>query len=550
MSRYAQHFGTRVTPQTQKIPGSAQVPNSAGGFSFAVDKWARLDRFLILGSEGGSYYATEQKLTLENATCVQECLTEDAGRAIEKIVEISERGRAPKQGPAIFALALAAGFAPKGDKVYPAASLAFAALPRVCRIGTDIFEFAAAVENFRGWGRGLRNAIGAWYTAKEPGAIAYQMAKYQQRNEWSHRDLLRLAHPSAPSQAHDALFRWAVGGMEAVAGRSVKPKGDGEPVVYGSVAEHLPSIIGAMESAKTADKAALLKLITGSNLPRECIPTQHLNSPEIWDALLQKMPLRALVRNLGKMTEVGLLKPMSEAAKLVASKLGDADYIKHSRLHPLAVLIALKTYASGRGVKGSLTWNPVATVNDALDAAFYKAFGNVEPAGKRTMIGIDVSGSMGSGNVAGSPLTPREAAAAMAMVIAKTEPDYCLMAFSNNFMPLDITACSRLSDVLNKTGGLPFQGTDCALPMTWSLAHQIQADTFIVLTDSESYAGPIHASQALVQYREKTGIPSKAVCVGMVANSFSVLDEKDAGSLNVVGFDASAPAVISDFSRG
>ena len=36
------------------IPGASQVPNSAGGFSLAVDDWTRLDRFLILGI-GGRY---------------------------------------------------------------------------------------------------------------------------------------------------------------------------------------------------------------------------------------------------------------------------------------------------------------------------------------------------------------------------------------------------------------------------------------------------------------------------------------------------------------
>src|SRR5262245_56556578 len=67
MSYLSKWFNTKKTPQSAAIPGSSQVPNSAGGFAFAVDDWARLDRFLILGSEGGSYYATERRLTRENA---------------------------------------------------------------------------------------------------------------------------------------------------------------------------------------------------------------------------------------------------------------------------------------------------------------------------------------------------------------------------------------------------------------------------------------------------------------------------------------------------
>ena len=50
---YAGQFNRRITPQSQPIPGSAQVPNSAGGYTWQVDDWTRLDRFLILGAEGG-----------------------------------------------------------------------------------------------------------------------------------------------------------------------------------------------------------------------------------------------------------------------------------------------------------------------------------------------------------------------------------------------------------------------------------------------------------------------------------------------------------------
>ena len=108
-TKFLKHFNTRQTPQSEPIPGSAQVPNSAGGYAFAVDDWARLERFLILGSEGGSYYATERALTVENAKAVVRCLEADAERAIRTIVQVSDSGRAPKNEPAVLALAIAAG---------------------------------------------------------------------------------------------------------------------------------------------------------------------------------------------------------------------------------------------------------------------------------------------------------------------------------------------------------------------------------------------------------------------------------------------------------
>jgi len=36
----------------------------------------------------------------------------------------------------------------------------------------------------------------------------------------------------------------------------------------------------------------------------------------------------------------------------------------------------------------------------------------------------------------------------------------------------------------------------------------------------------------------------------MTSNGFTIADPSDAGMLDVVGFDAAAPALIADFARG
>src|SRR6266705_1944768 len=103
---YAKIFNHRSTPQSQPIPGSTQVANSAGGYSWEVDDWTRFDRFLILGAEGGTYYITERNLVKQNHNALVRCIKADGIRAVNRIVEISDAGRAPKNDPAIFALAL------------------------------------------------------------------------------------------------------------------------------------------------------------------------------------------------------------------------------------------------------------------------------------------------------------------------------------------------------------------------------------------------------------------------------------------------------------
>ena len=548
---YLKGFGTRRVPQSTPLPG--QVANDAGGHAWPVDVWTRLRRFLILGSEGGSYYASQPALTRQNALAVEQAVREDGLRAVDEIVRISRAGRAPKNGPALYALALAAGL---GDEATRKAALA--ALPQVARTGTHLFLFASFVEGFRGWGRSLRRAIGAWYAAQSLDALAYQAVKYRQREGVTHRDLLRLAHPAARvgsgnptlavSDEHARLFEW---------------------IVRGGAADGLPRLVEGFvraQAASTARESA--ELVREYGLPREALRPEHLTSPEVWTALLDGMPMTALIRNLATMTRVGVIAPGSAGTAVAVAQLGDAERIRAARVHPIALLAALRTYASGRGVRGRGEWTPVRELVDALDAAFYTAFGNVEPAGTRLLLALDVSGSMASGDVAGVPgLSPRDASAALALVTAATETQFEIVGFHaghggwksggkrpgwspDGLTPLAISPRQRLDDAVKAVSGLPFGGTDCALPMLYATAKQRLVDTFVIYTDSETWAGDVHPAQALRAYRQASGIDARLVVIGMVSNGFSIADPADQGMLDVVGFDTATPQLISDFARG
>lgn len=514
-----------------------QVLNSAGGHAWAIDDWTRLDRFLILGAEGGSYYASERRLTLENAEALTRCVAADGRRVVARVAEIVKAGRAPKPEPALFALAFALK---RGDA--PTRAAAGAAVAEVCRTGTQLFQLAELVQALGGWGRGTRRAFGAWYADRAPGEVAFQAMKYQQREGWSHRDLLRLSKPKGfgPETAHGAVFHWIT--------RGVLPEDTALP---GGVAER----IGAFEAAKTASAADTIGLVERYGLPREAVRSDLLRDAAVWDALLHAgdgMPLTALLRNLGKMTAVGLLTAGSEASRTVARLLRDAARLRRARVHPLAVLVALKTYASGRGVKGSLTWTPVPLVQRALDDAFRLAFGAVPRTGKRWLLGCDVSGSMQCGQIAGLPgVSPHVATGALALVTTQVEEHTVVTGFTAGRDGIVELALPRdLEGTLRTMSGLPFGGTDCALPMLWARARRLPVDVFVVLTDNETWAGRAQPVEALRAYRDAMGIPARLVVVGMVANPFTIADPHDAGMLDVVGFDTAAPGLMASFACG
>lgn len=521
--KYAQHLAA-PTPQSEPIPGKAMIPNAAGGYVFAIDDWQRLRRFLILGCEGGSYYEGERKLTLENAACVQRCVAADGVRAVNLIADVSDGGLAIKNDPAIFALAIASKFGNEATR-----KRALEALPAVCRIGTHLFQFAEARQAVGGgWGRGLRSAIEKWYRRPD---VIMQALKYQQRNGWSHRDLLRLAHPLL-NEKGDEKLRLV---FDAIC-RPAKWADLDDPLVRGYL---------QLQAATTAAEAA--KAIAEHRLPREFVPTQFLTTPEVWAALLPHMPLTALVRNLGNLSKCGLLAPLSDAATIVSAKLRDGEQLRKSRLHPFAVLLAAKVYARGRGVRGSGEWVPVPQVFDALGEAFNAAFLNVEPTRKRHLLGVDVSGSMSMG-MGDSPMSAAEAAAAMALVTARTEPNYYAMGFATSFVDLGITARDSLVDVITKTHNLNFGGTDTSVAIRWALEHKVPVDVFVIYTDNETWAGDRHTSQALQEYRRATGIPAKLAVVGFTATQRSIADSvADPGSMDFVGMDAALPQALAAF---
>ncbi|MBO0745410.1 MAG: TROVE domain-containing protein, partial [Candidatus Dormibacteraeota bacterium] len=369
------------------------------------------------------------------------------------------------------------------------------------------------------------------YQRENVGELVYQAVKYRQREGWTHADLLRLSHPKAPSAAHADLYAWIVDGTVPAGGDALR------------------QVQGFEQLQKVTDAAEAARLIGEYRLPWETVPTGLRSSPEIWAALLEEMPLGAMIRNLATMTRVGLVAPMSGATRKVVAELGERERIRRARVHPLTILAALKTYEQGHGERGRHTWTPVQEVVDALNEAFYLAFDNVEATGKRWLLGVDVSGSMSTGAVGGvAGMTPRVAAAAMTLVTAATEPQHVIMSFQDRFVPLGISPRARLDDVVRKTDRLPFGRTDCALPMLYATERKIPVDVFVVYTDSETWYGQIHPVQALRQYREKTGIPAKLIVMAFVANHFSIADPSDGGMLDVVGFDTAVPELIRDFA--
>lgn len=547
-----------TTPTQTERADARQIQNSAGGFVYGITDDQRLRRFLVLGTEGGTFYASQRDLTKANVDFLKEYAAKDPNAYFGTLLDVDANNVAPRHSTVLLALAVLYTHAGTQQAVVPGldAVATFDARREIehhfltfVRTGTHLFEFVDYVTQWRKWGRGLRRLVGNWYKDLDSETLAYQVVKYRQRGGWSHRDLLRKSHPQV-SQANAVVLDYVTHG---------RPEADGGQV------KAFTKVIDQFESVKEGE----LDPIAADALSWEMLPTEALKDPKVWKALVDggRVPYTALLRNLGRMTNIGVFEQKGGADTLrnVVTRLSNPEFVQRGRVHPFNVLTALKTYSSGTGFRGSLAWVPNQNIVRALDTAFYAAFKNVPSTGKRTLIGLDVSGSMGC-RLMDSNVTARDASVAMAMATIAADPFTTdVIAFtsggwsapgartgwrSGGVQPVAVDPSRRMDDVLRETGRLPFGGTDCSLPMLWAQAQGKEYDAFVIYTDNETWAGAMQPMEALRRYRASHVRDARLAVVGMTATQFSIADPQDVGSMDVVGFDASAPATLANFIAG
>lgn len=522
-------INNRTTPQTVRSRDD-EVQNNEGGFVFQLTPRERLERFLVLGTTGGTFYATQQDITEENFEFLRDAIKQDEQTVLDTVYNVSVNGLAAKQSPTLFTFAML--FVYGEDK--RALRTVF---DKIIRTSTHLFEFAQYIDNLGGWGPAKRKAVAAWYTDKTPDQLAYQVTKYRNRWTWTHRDILRVSHPV---------------GLDTTIG---------DFILHGVVKEDSPAQIrgfAEMQAAVSVEEV-LTTLNTYPSLPWETIPTQFLTDAGVWKTLFYNKQLsgQALIRNVTRLAKIGAFDDWSFALD-VSDAIVDTDMMARTRLHPINYLNAYMAYIYGSPRKSSyddweiereMSWQMNGTIVTALHEGFHNSFKFVEPSNKRTVIGLDVSASMGS-QANGINLSCSEVGVAMAMTIARKEPFYKIHGFSRQFVDLGISATTDLDSAISRTNRLTFGSTDCSLPIEWALQTGAEVDTFIVITDSETYAGRKKPYQALREYRQASGIPARLAVLGVASTGFTIAAKDDPGMADFVGFSADTPKAVAEFSRG
>jgi 60 kDa SS-A/Ro ribonucleoprotein len=401
--------------------------------------------------------------------------------------------------------------------------------------------------NSTGWNKLQKQAIANWYLNKNPKNLVYLVSKYKNRNGWTHADILRLSHIKYPDSLHDLLFKYITKGYKEYLDKLdylLDTTGIHLTEELYESYQYIQDYIEGYEQLKTLEESKTLEaieLINKFKFVREHVPTQLLNSPEIWNALAQEMPMVAMLRNLNKLNSVKLFEKFPETKNKLITRLKSESDIKASKVHPLQILISLKMNGQNDGFDKDLKL--------ALNTAFKHAFKNVEDIGKRFLIALDVSGSMSCNTVNGiNCMTACEISCAMAMIIKSSQKSCDIMGFADTFRYLDLNPNDSLEKNLKKTNTQNFGRTDCSLPFTWSLENNKKYDAIIVFTDNETNANTRKPVDVLRLYRNKTGINCKLIVVATSTNDISIADRNEPMSmLDISGFSADTPMMINDF---
>ena len=653
-------------PQTCKLDIN-QVLNYSGGYVWQLSLLEHVNRYLVMGGakDMGNYYMQAEKVSHECALSVLQMIRNPDPSQFVQLCDllkaVSVGGRAPKQEPILLSLAAAIVFAKTPEEK----KIAFETLKVCIRIPTHAFMLAGFVRDLsmsktvnkgKGWGTGFRRAMSHYYISHTGRDLAYHMTKYQNREGWTHADMIRMLHVDPTTLADDGarlmfdyvMMKYArkskvpsdktlatlasknvvmlpnqfkamtkaefvqklnaietphipttaslstaapkpgaqvatkVGGFVSALTSmlpSLKPsaaavkqqdKDDDSLVIISDheegsskkrnmtqlqeVAHFLKHLNALHDAGENKDVPLACALIRSGRLVREHVPTALFGSKEIWATLLETMPMEALLRNLGKLTQIGVV---ADKYKEIAARFSNQEEVLKARIHPIKVLIASKVYKNGHGDLGSLSWTPNMFVLVAMTQLYKLSYGTITPTGKRIMVALDVSGSMSSPVLGSKILNCRDATVAMALLYLETEKNVNVVAFSDGLTDLSLpfsrnqlTRGMTIDQALSATSGMAFSGTDCVLPIKHAIEKKLHVDAFIIMTDNETYAPNEHPQSALVRYRALTGIQAKLIVIGMTGNCFTIADPNDKNTLNLAGFDTSTPEIASMFLRG
>lgn len=195
------------------------------------------------------------------------------------------------------------------------------------------------------------------------------------------------------------------------------------------------------------------------------------NTKEVWEGLISsnKLGYMALLRNLNN-----IINAEPDNMDKALSDLTNGENVRNSKVLPFRFYSAYKRLA----MNAKFT----SKVYDALETAIDESVANIEKLKGKTLIAIDVSGSMNSPLSSRSDMCYVDVACVIGAMANKLCEDSIVVTFDNR---LKVVTFSNKNGIIsnaksiNATGGYTY----CNLPIEYILKNKIFVDRVIMLSD-------------------------------------------------------------------
>ena len=207
------------------------------------------------------------------------------------------------------------------------------------------------------------------------------------------------------------------------------------------------------------------------------------NTKEVWDKLIQsgKLGYMAMLRNLNNMIKVDAdITPVLE-------KISNEEEVKKSKQLPFRFYSAYKRLRASNYL--------TQDIENCLNNALMASTNNIETIPGRTLIAVDVSGSMTCNISSRSEVTCRDIAVLLGAMASRICEDATTVYFSSEYWSSGsgYTVChyGKYDSILANVKNAPLAngGTDMQLPFKWALNEDTGIKPFdrvIYFSDNES----------------------------------------------------------------
>ncbi|CAG5096975.1 Similar to ro60: 60 kDa SS-A/Ro ribonucleoprotein (Xenopus laevis) [Cotesia congregata] len=534
----------------------------------------RFVRYLYIGKEYPVYYSgtwtNQNHFTMAKVTSIVELAADKDTELfpITKIKQLLESGSVPKPETLIFSLAVCA----RQEKSEKLRQAAYNFISEECKNPEQFMlfiEYASQLSKQssipkHGYGHGWRSMVNKWYLSHDVKNLAECVTKYKSRHGWKHKDIIKLSHPVTKGLGPDmqAVFKYIMFGL------------DKAKLEFGNETKaieilHFIERVDNFRQCEDAIRAA--GLIRTCNYKLDHVHASLIDSPEVWEALIESMDLPTLVENLQRIHNLGLLIPTSQLTEKILSAITNKDQILRSKIRPAVILMAVKTYEDPDkipvftkrklGRKNKLKHrqlpNPDKRIIDALYSALNISFANIEPTGLRVLITVSTESwkKKQITHVSVDTFKPwvLEAACIIALGLLRSEDKVTVSAFTAteglNARPVHLDKNATYQEAYEKMRVRVNVPPNLGKPILWAAHHRRKYDVFINVVDKmrEKYD---FTSRAMDLYKKKMNLPNTRLVNWVVGTTSTYMESKYVNDvLTVCGFDVHVPKVIEAFAK-